>query len=252
MPALGENSGKVVLCASTCDPDRIAALGARVVQRGLCFLETPVSGTSEQVRRGQGVGLIGGDREVAARIAPVLRALFASYFSMSAGSRRRTREARNQPDTRPQPPGACRRPGVRRAPRAGSRGHSCRLRAPLPPIRRLWTQGPEDAGARLHARRPRADGHPQGCDLMLDQAVRCASLTAAPWRSMPTCSKLACVPAKATATTASSSRRSSGGGWGRERARERVSSGAGLSEEGIARALTLRCGLAVCNGPRCL
>ena len=29
LPALGDNSSKVVLCASTCDPDRIAALGAR-------------------------------------------------------------------------------------------------------------------------------------------------------------------------------------------------------------------------------
>jgi len=80
LPALGERSGKAVLCASTCDPDRIAALGARVTARGLMFLETPVSGTSEQVRRGEGVGLIGGDREVAARVAPVLGAMFASHF----------------------------------------------------------------------------------------------------------------------------------------------------------------------------
>src|SRR6266508_5382932 len=29
LPALGNGSGKVVLCASTCDPDRIAALGER-------------------------------------------------------------------------------------------------------------------------------------------------------------------------------------------------------------------------------
>ena len=80
LPALGDHSSKVVLCASTCDPDLIAALGARVAERGLTFIETPVSGTSEQVRRGQGVGLIGGDREVAARLAPVLNALFASHF----------------------------------------------------------------------------------------------------------------------------------------------------------------------------
>src|SRR4029079_17196331 len=56
LPALGENPGTVGLCASTCDPDRIAALGARVAKRGIAFLETPVSGTSEQVRRGEGVG----------------------------------------------------------------------------------------------------------------------------------------------------------------------------------------------------
>ena len=72
-------SGKIVLCTSTCDPDRIAALGARVAGR-LRFLETPVSGTSEQVRQGDGVGLIGGDQKIAADAAPVLDALFAKSF----------------------------------------------------------------------------------------------------------------------------------------------------------------------------
>jgi 3-hydroxyisobutyrate dehydrogenase len=80
MPVLGDNSGRIVLCASTCDPDRIAALGARVAARGLRFLETPVSGTSAQVARGEGVGLIGGDPAMAAEIEPVLRALFPTYF----------------------------------------------------------------------------------------------------------------------------------------------------------------------------
>jgi len=80
LPALGDASGKIVLCASTCDPDRIAALGERAFQRGLRFLETPVSGTSEQVRRGDGVGLIGGSPEIAAEIAPVLAALFPRRF----------------------------------------------------------------------------------------------------------------------------------------------------------------------------
>jgi 3-hydroxyisobutyrate dehydrogenase-like beta-hydroxyacid dehydrogenase len=72
-------SGKIVLVTSTCDPDRIAALGARVGSR-LRFLETPVSGTSEQVRQGDGVGLIGGDQKIAADAAPVLDALFAKSF----------------------------------------------------------------------------------------------------------------------------------------------------------------------------
>ena len=72
-------SGKIVLVTSTCDLDRIAALGARVGDR-LRFLETPVSGTSEQVRQGDGVGLIGGDQKIAADAAPVLDALFARSF----------------------------------------------------------------------------------------------------------------------------------------------------------------------------
>jgi putative dehydrogenase len=80
LPALGNGSGKIVLCASTCDPDRIAALGERVATRGLRLLETPVSGASGQVSRGEGVGLIGGDGDVVRAVEPILRALFASYF----------------------------------------------------------------------------------------------------------------------------------------------------------------------------
>ena len=80
LPALGEGSGKIVLCASTCDPERIAALGRRVATRGLRLLETPVSGASGQVSRGEGVGLIGGDPHVVAPVEPVLRAMFPTYF----------------------------------------------------------------------------------------------------------------------------------------------------------------------------
>jgi 3-hydroxyisobutyrate dehydrogenase-like beta-hydroxyacid dehydrogenase len=72
-------AGKIVLCTSTCDPDRIAALAARVGGT-LRFLETPVSGTSEQVRAGDGVGLIGGDAAIAQAAAPVLDALFPKRF----------------------------------------------------------------------------------------------------------------------------------------------------------------------------
>jgi 3-hydroxyisobutyrate dehydrogenase-like beta-hydroxyacid dehydrogenase len=72
--------GTIVLCTSTCDPDRIAALGARLSGSAIRFLETPVSGTSEQVRRGDGVGLIGGDRTTAAEAEPILDALFPRRY----------------------------------------------------------------------------------------------------------------------------------------------------------------------------
>jgi 3-hydroxyisobutyrate dehydrogenase-like beta-hydroxyacid dehydrogenase len=75
-----ERTNRILLCASTCDPDRIAALGARVAAHGVRFLETPVSGTSEQVRRGDGVGLLGGDAATIAAVEPVLAALFPSRF----------------------------------------------------------------------------------------------------------------------------------------------------------------------------
>lgn len=52
---------RVAMCTATCEPDRIETLAARAATRGLAFLDAPVSGASQQVLRGEGYGLIGGD-----------------------------------------------------------------------------------------------------------------------------------------------------------------------------------------------
>ena len=66
---------RIVICTSTCDPDRLAALASRVGQCGLHLLEVPISGTSRQLAEGNGVGLIGGDTAIAQRAAAVLDAI---------------------------------------------------------------------------------------------------------------------------------------------------------------------------------
>ena len=80
LPALGEGSNKIVAVMSTCDPDDVERLAARVVPRGIRYLDVPVSGTSDQVRRGDGVALIGGDAAIAGEMAPVFDAMFARRF----------------------------------------------------------------------------------------------------------------------------------------------------------------------------
>jgi 2-hydroxy-3-oxopropionate reductase len=70
----------IVLCTSTCDPDRTAALAARIGDDRLRFLETPVSGTSAQVRAGAGVGLIAGDSIAIQEAQPILDTLFPRNF----------------------------------------------------------------------------------------------------------------------------------------------------------------------------
>ena len=80
LPALGDGSNKIVLVMSTIDPDQVVALAARVIPRGIRYLDVPVSGTSDQVRRGDGVALIGGDKAIADEVAPVFDALFARHF----------------------------------------------------------------------------------------------------------------------------------------------------------------------------
>ncbi len=87
---------KILLSASTCDPDRIATLAQRAALRGLRLLDTPISGTSEQVRQGCGVALVGGDAGALEAVAPILRAVFLSHFHMgAAGSAGRAKLAIN-------------------------------------------------------------------------------------------------------------------------------------------------------------
>lgn len=93
-PDLG--ASHVVICTSTCDPDRIAALAQRVERSGARFLEMPLSGNSDQIAQGNGVGLVGGDREVAARVAPVLYAIVRTRHHVGAvGAGGRTKLAVN-------------------------------------------------------------------------------------------------------------------------------------------------------------
>jgi 3-hydroxyisobutyrate dehydrogenase-like beta-hydroxyacid dehydrogenase len=82
LPALGEKSNKIVLVMSTCDPDQVEALAARVMRRGIRYLDVPVSGTSDQVRRGDGVALIGGDPKIAAEVGDIMDALFVRRFNV--------------------------------------------------------------------------------------------------------------------------------------------------------------------------
>jgi len=80
----------VVLCVSTCDPDRIAALGQRCAAAGLSFAEMPISGTSGTLARGEAVGLVAGAEADLHRATPVLEALCPSRHllgSVGNGSR---------------------------------------------------------------------------------------------------------------------------------------------------------------------
>src|SRR3954452_4819602 len=83
LPAVTPGAAKTVLVASTCDPDRIAALIAGVAPQ-IAMIEAPVSGSSGQVRNGDGVGLIGGNRDVIDSVADILDALYPKWFNMGA------------------------------------------------------------------------------------------------------------------------------------------------------------------------
>jgi 3-hydroxyisobutyrate dehydrogenase-like beta-hydroxyacid dehydrogenase len=68
-PPAGE--ARVVINLSTCEPDRIIALEKRIHGRA-SFVEMPVSGTSNQIAKAEGVGLIGGDAAEIDAVDPIL------------------------------------------------------------------------------------------------------------------------------------------------------------------------------------
>jgi 3-hydroxyisobutyrate dehydrogenase-like beta-hydroxyacid dehydrogenase len=69
---------------STCDPERIAALADRAKSRGVDLLEVPVSGTSAQVARGEGVALVAGDAGAATRAEGIIAAICPRSFYLGA------------------------------------------------------------------------------------------------------------------------------------------------------------------------
>ncbi len=87
---------RIAMCTSTCDPAGIEALTARAAKHGLAFLDTPVSGTSQQVLRGDGYGMIAGDKAAAEAAEPVLAAVYPRHqFVGPPGAATKTKLAVN-------------------------------------------------------------------------------------------------------------------------------------------------------------
>ena len=191
---------RIVLCASTCDPDRIAALGAargaaRAAAAGNTDLGLERPGGARRGRRA--------DRRrsaVLAEVEPLLRALFPTYFHIGKiGDGGRAKLAVNLIlglNRLALAEGLI----IRRAARSRSRG--------LPQggahLGRLFAghgrEGRQDGRRRLRRRRPDHPA-PQGraSDAGAGRTHRPA--TAGSSRSMPTCWKPACARARATSTT---------------------------------------------------
>jgi 3-hydroxyisobutyrate dehydrogenase-like beta-hydroxyacid dehydrogenase len=71
---------RTVVLSITCDPERTVALARRAAANGLRFIEAPVSGTSDQVLHGDGVGLLGGDVPDDAALTAMFGALMPRRF----------------------------------------------------------------------------------------------------------------------------------------------------------------------------
>lgn len=72
--------GQIVLDTTTGEPDQTAALGQRLAARGVHYLDAPISGSSEQTRRGEATVIVGGDRETFEACADLWRVMGQKVF----------------------------------------------------------------------------------------------------------------------------------------------------------------------------
>lgn len=78
--AEGMAPGAVLVDMTTCAPWESVALAQDLAARGLATLDATISGSSAQVRAGEGVMLVGGCDDAFAKAAPVLDAVGGSYL----------------------------------------------------------------------------------------------------------------------------------------------------------------------------
>jgi 3-hydroxyisobutyrate dehydrogenase-like beta-hydroxyacid dehydrogenase len=94
--AQGGTGERIFVVTSTCDPERLAALAQRVAPQGAHVVEAPISGTSRQVANGDGVFLIGGERDAVERASAVLDAICPKrHYLGAAGNGSRAKLAVN-------------------------------------------------------------------------------------------------------------------------------------------------------------
>jgi 3-hydroxyisobutyrate dehydrogenase-like beta-hydroxyacid dehydrogenase len=74
----------LVVCVSTCDPGRVARLASRLPGSRVRYVEAPVSGTSEQVARGDALGLIGGERDAVEAARDLIEAIAPRWHYLGA------------------------------------------------------------------------------------------------------------------------------------------------------------------------
>jgi 3-hydroxyisobutyrate dehydrogenase-like beta-hydroxyacid dehydrogenase len=76
----GLRPGKILIDTTTGDPQCTADIGARLRERGVEYLEVPISGSSEQTRRHLSTALVAGSKRAYAACQDLLDAIAAKTF----------------------------------------------------------------------------------------------------------------------------------------------------------------------------
>lgn len=92
----GGHRVQAVIDCSTGSPGEVEQLAARLAKRQIDFIESPLSGSSEQIEAGEAVALLGGDGEAIARHADLLSCIASERIHAGgAGTGARAKLATN-------------------------------------------------------------------------------------------------------------------------------------------------------------
>ncbi len=75
-------AGQIIIDTSTGDPERAAAMGQRLTECGIDYLDATISGSSQQVREGQAVILVGGPAAAFDRCQDLFRLFARRWFHL--------------------------------------------------------------------------------------------------------------------------------------------------------------------------
>jgi 3-hydroxyisobutyrate dehydrogenase-like beta-hydroxyacid dehydrogenase len=76
----GLSAGRILIDTTTGEPERTAELGARLAERGVQYLDAPISGSSEQTRQGEATAIVGGPREACDACVDLFECIVKGWF----------------------------------------------------------------------------------------------------------------------------------------------------------------------------
>lgn len=76
----GAHEGLILIDTSTISPEAARSIGSRLAEKGLPFLDAPISGTSAMVAQRDCIVMVGGEKEVFDRCLDVLEAIGKKVF----------------------------------------------------------------------------------------------------------------------------------------------------------------------------
>jgi 3-hydroxyisobutyrate dehydrogenase-like beta-hydroxyacid dehydrogenase len=74
--------GQIIIDATTGDPSQTSALGTRLADRGVRYLEAPIAASSEQTRHGEALAMIAGDQTAFEACREIIKCLAPRNYYM--------------------------------------------------------------------------------------------------------------------------------------------------------------------------